>query len=431
MKKLWAILLLCALALGGCSARVETPPAGETGEASGIPLPARVEIDGVVSFTSCASCYAFGETAADGRHHILKYIDLVNEIQRPLCFKEGCAHDGPDCMAWRGPNEQFTDIFLSADGSMLVWLTRTGLVNASGEIIDGEYDALCVSELDGSNKRALVTLKSVSGYGAGSRRIWQTFYDGEAVYYTVYESDGDGTETRYFYKTGVATGETRELRRWDDNYGWMYFCAAPVGDCVIIQEDNILSEDVYSRYTAINIKDGSVSELDLSSFSQGGEPLSINTAERDGLCFLCDSRLAPAKLYRCNILNGERELVFEKPDGWEQWNYKYLGGRLAVGRRDPATPTGEQRYALDEATRELTPLTLTYFDVYGERPITVCAETEDSFLVISDLKPTTQASLGVGGSVNAAETYKAHYSMISKADFWSSVPNYREIPEVN
>lgn len=275
MKRITAVMLLCIIVLCGCTQAIEPNNANTAPivEETGVPTPPIREIEGIVPFMEYEGYYFYGTLKNEsfiGR--VDRYIDLENETTRPLCFVEGCEHNSKSCGACS--TDGLTSRTLSADGKMLVYLTDKAIMLDSETLSykEGKYDALSVSDLDGTNKRALVTLYCCP-QKAGNQELSWVYYDGSNVYYTVCESNEDNSETRIIKKTNVATEETKELYRWQGEH-WLAFDSIAVKDKIIIQEDNLnfpSTTDTEHRYIVISVKDDAVSRTRYRAVRKGAK----------------------------------------------------------------------------------------------------------------------------------------------------------------
>ena len=84
---------------------------------------------------------------------------------------------------------------------------------------------------------------------------------------------------------------------------------------------------------------------------------------------------------------------------------------------------------MDTETGEWKAVTLTYQDPEKKetRPVEVYAETETEFLVCRDKEYVVRRLGTTGGGSEEQEVLQPVLALISKEDYWNSVPDFRDI----
>ena len=196
MKKL--LCILSALLLCACTAAA--PAGSDAAQALPTAEPAPVREMHRLSTSSGGSPGKGGYYRVyqpdDADYALASVIDSATGQERVLCSRSGCAHNEESCPAFLGratEDSPYVSGGLYADGDKLYWL-RVPMSNVMSNTNDAFLD---VSELDGSNRRRIVTGGIIPHY------LYTDWYgNGESLfcsygcgsYFVIYRFDENGVK---------------------------------------------------------------------------------------------------------------------------------------------------------------------------------------------------------------------------------------------
>ncbi|MEG0484789.1 MAG: hypothetical protein RR576_05020 [Oscillospiraceae bacterium] len=109
------------------------------------------------------------------------------------------------------------------------------------------------------------------------------------------------------------------------------------------------------------------------------------------------------------------------------YDNKLIYRGMAVRDENGIVKTKTNRYAIDLETGDETELTLCNVESAENAPIKIIAETGEDLLVVSDIRKYDFVFEQANGTPQTTTGEKEIYALISKQDFLSNTPNYREI----
>lgn len=342
----------------------------------------------------------------------LFYTDLATCTEHILCSVPGCAHSGETCPAWFPisygmlfMNSDHTVLYcignteagmslwrMHPDGSArtLVYQCRAGKMFSGAVASDGENLYLGLNDRNRSYPDPTMTLLCIrEREGAVTKARYLFPYDVTSSLFSAFDnvlafSKAAGEEMFGCELYDLSTGERREIRCGNGEvFSGRFLCASASGELLYLFE--------YTAGDRMNVL-----EFDMRT----GEVRLLN----DTLPYFGDD---------CVLVTGI----------WD--------GKLCVQIADTRAGVPElvhhYQYWVDCGTGEVTETTLTYQQGALRLFVSVLAEYEDSFLVQSGCRQISAAGDGSTASDNGDAVILPVYSVISKSDYFSNNPIYREI----
>lgn len=447
MKRLFVILTLCALVLTGCAASAGEPvQAPSEGGASAERTEAARELELLepvfsAEYSNLTPYNRIKQGYETGRESVY-YLDVATATERRI---------GDE------PSEQMNYFWLYASQDSLFWV-NSGAPNEEGSIY------ISASGLDGSNMRAIMTYDD---YPVGEKGLLfsDMWYDGENLYVFVTEDLGhdkpqneDGS-----YPTDVVHAIAKSIHKIDAaNGGLVAEFPIYTGESDAINP-NVVSEQrffsgVYNNemlfetkrrataeerdasgnsfvnlgYYTISPADGARTDLDgmpeITPMRTAYNDSYYELAERYGVVYVCD--VETRALYKTYVASGARSDVTALPAecGFifgEQTIDEYL---IIRTRRDTSADY-DSAYAVNMDTGEITELTLKcMYDASVMQPLFAYEVSGDELCVKLETRFET-VNYAFSGGVGSQEVAYNPWAIMTKADYFSNTPNFREITE--
>ncbi|MDO4566154.1 MAG: hypothetical protein Q4B42_02370 [Oscillospiraceae bacterium] len=475
MKKLITLLLLFSFALSGCAAQQQTQD-GETLSEVTAEAQSQLEAGELVMLSDCTNggYYMSGYRSSRGVYECerqsgrfgnycrIDFIDMQSASRSPICHLEGCAHDTPECGAFIEAASLYR-LYNYEDLMFIVY--NEPLCDAGDPKRVIRPAGIDIAEIDGAKRRPLVRydfevgadepeeVSAVRCVGALSISS-PLFCDGRYLYFFLSEITGanhvpvesqTGVYTsayeyeRYIVTLDLVSGE--ELSRMP----YRHSLTTASGGTTDLYRGKLLSSgikldsngepiqsDTDRQYTicyyTTDLKTGGESivfedEVDMNTdWSDSGDIMIINGE-------LYSARGEAGALYHYEPDTGEYVKVFEAPGDWSSFFCDYYGGKYLF---TAWLADGSSAYfisqSFDSPLEPFEPLSGPDVNT-GRRMLRYLCESETDFLLCTDYAMLEEPGVSSSGEPCTVGVIKRTFALISKSDYWSGIPNYRDITE--
>lgn len=306
------------------------------------------------------------------------------------------------------------------DGGTL-YLVRTGAPGYTEKYGQDALAAVFVMAPDGSGRRMLYT-------GGAEEKLLSTIAADDENLYLIQDEvtakSGVPEEKRRPIRISRETGEKSTLCDLTGS-SWMI---GAVGDALVFHS-------IHEDGTGESGAPAMVHEILTYRFdSQKLSVVQSWAADRTAFAKVCGDKLVTADVTEKTVAvqdlaSGELLNTFSMEqrapaDGTSLWFLDCIDGKFVFWNY-----LQEQLWGMDTETGEWTAVTLTYQDPEKKetRPVEVYAETETEFLVCRDKEYVVRRLGTTGGGSEEQEVLQPVLALISKEDYWNSVPDFRDI----
>lgn len=346
-----------------------------------------------------------------------------------LCNVPGCAHNTPDCTSF----VQYTRgaVLFTDYSETHLYLLSYGY---HGDGMKPE-DKATVTEMnmDGSGRRVVCTLPSEQSFLTGARQIASDEYFYQEVGHTELLPDPNNNnkevpvEQIVIERIWFADGKREEVCKLQND-----FAGTEVLYSVWNNEDLIIASEEYGDDT-LKVYD--------KRLSQNGELIDIISPEgklgyySDQFVVTVEENDQKATVTAIDYATGETLTIEGVP---AETN---LPGRFIIYHRDgykvnwwfvddrDNDNAKEKNYVLDFSDGSFKELTLLMENYYEERKIVLVANAGDDYLVAIRAEVGTRTLTDTEGIPHSFDAVRAVCALISKEDYWNSIPNYRMIED--
>lgn len=306
------------------------------------------------------------------------------------------------------------------DGGTL-YLVRTGAPGYTEKYGQDALAAVFVMAPDGSDRRMLYT-------GGAEEKLLSTIAADDENLYLIQDEvtakSGVPEERRRLIRISRETGEKSTLCDLTGS-SWMI---GAVGDALVFHS-------IHEDGTGESGAPAMVHEILMYRFdSQKLSVVQSWAADRTAFAKVCADKLVAADITEKTVAvqdlaSGELLNTFSMEqqapaDGTSLWFLDCIDRKFVFWNY-----LQEQLWGMDTETGEWTAVTLTYQDPEKKetRPVEVYAETETEFLVCRDKEYVVRRLGTTGGGSEEQEVLQPVLALISKEDYWNSVPDFRDI----
>lgn len=426
-KSIFAISILFVLFFAGCtdsstshsygSAASGTSSPSDVSSADSFPVTLSLVSppDGSSSGAITEKGYYSLSALEDGALNI-KYLDFQTKEQIVLCNAPNCQHNNETCTGWIEPGHGGASTLIINDS--LVFIFKGNMQNTQYNKIAPH---IITMDFNGQNKKQILELS------ANEVLIPPFASDGENLYcfYNRYNYDNDTvTLEQAIVKIDIEHAKIEKIYALNDE---MLSLVGAFDNYLVLKETVLPIQPPNLNF---NLKLFSVTDMSFSTLHswKSGEERSFVYEDK---CYFAISASNSILEYDCLSQNAHPlDITLPIPSELGFDNLSFIGAFddvIIFEIYDPGnTPKDATycRYGYNTTTGELRELTLnTYFDGISE-PILVIAENTDYLLVASGLEERTQTLFNSDGSTYVTSSICEVYSLISKKDYWGSVPKY-------
>lgn len=365
--------------------------------------------DGTCYGSSAENGYYYVQAREDGSINVL-YMDYASKTRTVLCATPNCEHDNEMCTGW----------ISSKQGGVVPLSTgeKLFLVSRGNDMVEPYIARPQVIQMDlnGDNRKQLLQLDANEelvppflGNDNGIVCVYKNFQNTES---------GLQREEAIVY-IDVKTGDYTKLFSSSQEE---ISIVGLTGDFILIQRYTAgKGSDLYT----FNVNTNEMTLLKESSGSQEKlfyTDLGYGTVDDQGKLYF----------YRAPEFKKEALQNLQIPLN-EEWGLETLTFRESFDDKvifeifnpgeTPAESTKE-RYGLSIKNNTLRELTLQTDFGGVKEPIEIIAYLQDRLLVASNLSLQDKLMIDKDGSAVHMDVISKQYSLISKTDFWNSIPNY-------
>lgn len=423
MKRIVAIVLLAALLLGGCYKDNEavTPeiPAAETSSPESSfdlkPLISREVYHNMLRDSNSRGAYYYEQQYPNEytNYNKLTHTDFSSAKTAACCGIEGCAHDTPDCTARH-------DFYYASR----VLPTEKELIWIQEHSIDETRPAkISVSGLDGLNPRELTVFERCAVHF----NVGDMLYDDRYLYafYTRFDESSQSFKYR-FLKLDLASGERAidlPIPAADDGEDYLSVGGNLGGDILVLLYSG---EDGSLRSLhSVNPETGEyrhLKDLDGALLKEKFDSFDLNPVENGRFCAVTKDL---ERFVSVDILTLEEKELFQFGNalkGYDAVSVRELDGHYIVKTTKEERDPRYVYYEFLPETGTLKDLTLCPTKIWG-------MSGDEYFVCVQS--QTIEVPYYYGAEILPHPLEKTVYTtaMISKDDYWSNTPNYREITE--
>lgn len=370
--------------------------------------------------------------AVEGGNFGIAYTDYATQRQTMLCYEPGCAHNTDACPAWLG-SENIKPSMLLYGEKLVVVYPGNPLQNANvpDEALQ-EHASLVLFNKTGGGRQNFATLP-------GNQRFTGNMAaDGSALYSMaeVWNLETLLVSEKQLLRIDMQSGEVTTLATYPANEnatldgvadGKLLISKAvgPVAGTTKAERQEALTVPIQYEIHRVSTADGRA-EL-FKSWQQGQYAHGI----LDGTVYLASPE---GNISAVDGATGEERALAEGVEGVdvESTTFRLVQGERLVFTVVHTATDGvsvlRERFCLNTETGEVWQLTLSTEYGGAVNPVTILAETEDSFLVISELIN------GKTGTNEPPASYEDHASIIletrslvSKEAYFGSEQSYRVV----
>ncbi len=355
-------------------------------------------------------------------HGNLIYTDYETRQTIFLCNVPGCAHNSPDCTSFIWNTVRASTLFTSYSGDRLFYISYGSSTDGTKDV--GKY-TLTEMNLDGSERRTVCVLAANEEFSDTLNFIVSDRF----VYAAIAMVEGEPgyeertvTLERIWYDSGKR--ETIRQLNPTQNEAQYLFNVADERFLVL----RCFSNENGKRIVSFEIIDQEGETIETVGPVDSKEY--VNGDEQYGLKIEKNGDIATATLEFLD--SGEKRIIHDIPYTssnpaycWGGYENKFI---IQYGWMENGQDC-EKALILDFAkeTWEEFELRLETNRHYFVQPI---AETGDEYLVLIDRKDGTIILNDTKGIPHTCKyPYRPTYALITKEDFWNSVPNYRIIED--
>ena len=343
----------------------------------------------------------------DSTNANLTYFDFASKKQIFLCEQPGCTHDTESCRSYTMGIPQ---IYVINDALVLFEMASDETKPANIQLADK----------DGSNRRLLME------FPADCLVLDPVYHDGQNLYMMTQQTSKDtGDIMKKIIKVSLQNGEQTEIYTFAKEDYAASLEGAWGRNFIISHYRMDEQHNVYSDECLLNLDTGKMDEQALAVLDAGNEGAVVG----DGVLYRV--KYADQKIEIFDFETKETQTVDYAPiaasiEGTIEPNVGVSvmePGLLLLEFMDFSGEETKFHYVVFNIENgEYHPFTL--LKTYNKDVISRLAETEDSFLVLTDWISSVVDvdELGV-----ETRQYEARYAMISKSDYENSIPNYISI----
>lgn len=348
----------------------------------------------------------------------LRYIDYASAQDIFLSSRPEGNHFAPEDESYIS-SVAGSGVVFSADDDL--YLLRSGAPSYTETYGNDALGAIFVMDLDGSGRKALYTS------GAEEVLLPTVAVDDENLYLTnliTQMEDEIPVDHRYLIQINRTTGEKRTLCELTSS-AWMIGAIDQYLVFHSIYVDETGSDGIPSMKHEIFVYSFDTQSLAvIKSWPQDQQAVAkvyegkLVTADMKTMTITVQE-LTTGKVLKSFSLEG-----YAPSDGSNFWFDDCRDGKFVFWNWQQETLWG-----IDLETGEWTAVTLTYQDPdkMEARPMEIYAETEDEFMVCRDKQYMTRKYGTSEGSVGEYEKLCPCFALITKEDYWNSVPNFRDV----
>lgn len=348
------------------------------------------------------------------------YTDYATKTRVYLCNRADCTHDNESCTSWF---DGYIDL------SLVMNLQKTKLfVFKSGSVEEGTFPQIYVMDPNGANRKMLVQFK------ANERFIDGCAADSENLYFAVDVVDHSGATSKELRQVNMETGDVKTLL----TYGASDWLMGAFEDQLIIVSLNPASvEYTYTAYSLTTTEQREFYRYTVADTSGSGWG-NITRVYNDKLYIVEPTNNEKASIHVMDIKTGEQktlttELPYYTLDG--TFVHDFVDNHMIIAVSD--NRGGFENYkgymfALDLATNELIELTLQQppvEDIVITTFVMPVGVSDTQYLVQSATEYKMITLIGNEGIPYQTEAQVLTYSMISKENYWNSIPEYIAIED--
>ena len=423
MKRITACFLLCVLLLAGCTGKSDSGEhrdPSETGDL-GEPVTSLVQLKNY----DAGGIYEL-EVTLNSYYKRICYTDFQTATKRALCNVDGCHHEDPViCQALDGNIDR---IFVMGDH--LVWMKTIGwpryegYYNGQKAYINGRKAYIGISDRDGKNKKILLEydVPSISD-PFYVRFSGEVFFDGSNLYAIVEDIEGETIQKRVVtieLETGTVTKRDLPAELCGE---WVWYLGITGNRIVYNGTDESIPSNTLS-YFAYSLFDGSIENLRNDVVSGHQTPPIV------------DGKLILQTQWEFKVFDLETNttvITAAVPEEIQATDYYFFShciwdGKFFFFAQNSWEPGKRDYYVFDLQTGSFTEITLSWFSYdKGLSAVQVVAESETEFYVIAGGE--VKEEIGFGNNYEPYNNTREYfiYAMITKADYYNNIPNFRYI----
>lgn len=348
----------------------------------------------------------------------LRYIDYASAQDVYLSSRPEGNHFVPEDESYISSVAGYGTVF-PVDNTL--YLMRTGAPNYADQYGQDALAAIFTMGLDGSDRNLLYM------GGAEEKLLSTVAVDDENLYLIsdiMEEENNIPVQKRYLIRINRDTGEKTTLCELTSS-SWM------IGVC----ENYLVFHSIYQY----DITESNAPSIDHEIFVYDFDTQKLSVikswpADRMMVAQTYEDKLITADIAAKTInvqklTTGEYIHTFSMEDqvpadGSAIWFFDCIDGKFVFWNW-----LQETLWGIDLETGEWTAVTLTYQDPekMEARPVEVYAETETDFLVCRNKEYALRKYSTWEGDVDKSEALQTVFALISKEDYWNSIPNFRDV----
>lgn len=426
-KSIFTISILFVLFFTGCTNSSTSHSAGAAAPATSSPstvsttdsFPVTLSLisspDGSSSGAITENGYYSLSALEDGSLNI-NYLDFQTKEQIILCNAPNCQHNNETCTGWIEPGHGGASTLIINDS--LVFIFKGNMQNTQYNKIAPH---IITMDFNGQNRKQILELS------ANEVLIPPFASDGKNLYcfYNRYNYDNDAvTLEQAIIKIDIEHARIEKIYEFNDE---MLSLVGAFDNYLVLKETVLPLQPPNLDF---NLKLFSVTDMSFSTLHswKSGEERSFVSGDK---CYFAVSASNSILEYDCRNRNAHPlDITLPIPSelGFDSLSFIIAFDDIIIFEiYDPGNTPKDvtyHRYGYNTTTGELKELSLnTYFDGISE-PILIIAENTDYLLVASELEQRTQTLFNSDGSTYVTSSICEIYSLISKKNYWNSVPQY-------
>ncbi len=347
----------------------------------------------------------------------LRYIDYATAQDVYLSSRPEANHLTPEDDSYISSVAGLGIAFPTGDS---LFLLRMGAPMYADQFGQDALAAVFRMELDGSNRQQIYL-------GEGDEILLASAAADDEYLYLISQrivEDGDSPmQCEYLLRIDQRTGETKNLGQLPSG---AFLIGAGDGLLVFHNIINTEQEGTFSRSHEIFVYD--VTSGALSTIQTWSKDLGTVAVVYDDLLITASplSRTVSVRALRTDEAAAEYPLPDSLSADFKSFSFtSCYDGRFLFWDYSSRTT-----HTLNLSTGEWSAVTLEYMDLTKDdpRPVEIYAETSTHFLVCRDEKTVTRHFIYPDdGTEYEAERVQPVFALMTKEDYWASVPNYQDI----
>lgn len=351
------------------------------------------------------------------------YMDYETNEYNYLCKNPHCSHDNESCTSYIKENTLAQpQPFYIGDKILILFYSGDGTYSAGG----------CTMDLDGSNKQTLFELSANQ-----SIQLFP-YKNGDYLFFLLQTNMTNGKTVSSIVQCNLKTGELEQGLTLGNEY-WdimniyenkLFLCRIKSvnydGDTPIIPRG--VQEPYINDIYMVDMENPSLDNEIFSYISS-----EANAIVSDGVLYTCD--YAKNMLIKHDYINDTEELMnIDLPHADnEQIEIsfdQYLDDKLTITTFLFNPSSGErlngngERCIVDFENKTFIPASTLKMENNAQNLISIVAEHDDYFYVITDYKDITRSFTMENGETQEEIQQVPVYAFISKEDYYQSIPNY-------